>query len=554
MKLDTEAKMDDSQPLKKMGDINILIVDDEMSVRTVLTRYMEEAGYRSRAVDSAEAARKELLTTRFDLLLCDMKLPGESGLELISYVKNAYPETGRVMVAAMTTSEDTGKIMEVGVYGNIVKPFTRNTLLITVENSLQHLRLDLEKQAHKKALEAEIWGRTEKLKTIMDNLRIGVILIDQQMRLIEVNQQMLRWFPNADLSQKRTCYHTFLGPQQQGTCEDCPMVATLQKGETVEITRQIETVQGERDFRIVTSPIHDKMGKVVAGIGLYDDVTDKVILEQELRQSQKIEAIGQLAAGIAHEINTPIQYVGDNLTFLKDAFTDITKVLDACQNLYATIKAGSGIPEKIIEAVEEAMDTADLKYLTTEIPKTVGQGLEGVQRIEKIVRSMKEFSHPGTDEKANADINAILESTLTVCRNQWKYVAELETDLQADLPLVSCLSGEISQVFLNLIVNAAHAIGDATQNGAKCLGKITITSKEKEGGVRIRIGDTGDGIPEAIQDRIFDQFFTTKERGKGTGQGLAIARRVVEDNHAGSISFETEKGKGTTFIIELPLY
>jgi two-component system, NtrC family, sensor kinase len=536
-----------------MDDINILIVDDEEAVRTVLARYMTEAGYRPVAVDGAEAARKELRTGRFDLLLCDMNMPGESGLELIRYVKNAYPEMGRVMVAAMTSSEDTGKIMEVGVYGYIVKPFTRNTLLITVENSLQHLRLDLAMQAHKKALEAEVWGRTAKLKTIMDNLRIGVLLVDQELQLVELNQQMIRWFPDADPSQKRTCYHTFFGPQQQRPCEDCPMVATLQKGETVEITRQIETVQGERDFRIVTSPIHDTMGNVVAGIALYDDITDKIVLEQELRQAQKIEAIGQLAAGIAHEINTPIQYVGDNLVFLKDAFSDISQVLDAYHNLYTTVKAGTAVPEEIIKAVEEAVVTADLEYLTEEIPTTVDQGLEGVHRIEKIVRSMKEFSHPGTDEKTNADINAILESTLTICRNQWKYVAELETDLQADLPLVSCLSGEISQVFLNLIVNAAHAIGDATQNGLKGLGKITITTREKEGGVRIRIGDTGGGVPEAIQDRIFDQFFTTKERGKGTGQGLAIARRVIEDSHAGSISFETEPGKGTTFIIELPL-
>jgi signal transduction histidine kinase len=166
---------------------------------------------------------------------------------------------------------------------------------------------------------------------------------------------------------------------------------------------------------------------------------------------------------------------------------------------------------------------------------------------------MKEFSHPGSDEKTFINLNELLESTLTISRNQWKYVAQLETDLQPDLPLVACLPGEINQVFLNLIVNAAHAIGDQNKEGQGTLGKITIATRQVDKAVQVRISDTGGGVPEAIKERIFEPFFTTKARGKGTGQGLAISRRVVVDKHQGLLFLQTEPGKGTTFIIELPL-
>jgi two-component system, NtrC family, sensor kinase len=198
------------------------------------------------------------------------------------------------------------------------------------------------------------------------------------------------------------------------------------------------------------------------------------------------------------------------------------------------------------------VEAADIAYLWEEIPKTIDQSLEGVRRVEKIVRAMKDFSHPGSDEKTAVDINKILESTITVCRNEWKYVAEMETDFAPGLPLIPCFAGEVSQVFLNIIVNGAHAIGDVTEGGSKGKGKISIRTGTVENGVQIRISDTGGGIPTEIQERVFDHFFTTKALGKGTGQGLAIAHRVVIDKHQGSLFFETEKGRGTTFVIELP--
>ena len=386
----------------------------------------------------------------------------------------------------------------------------------------------------------------------MDNLTVGVILFSPDMMVLEMNRQVRQWFSGVVPDLQTTCYQLFPDLKKEQPCTDCPIVDSFRQGKAVDTVRQITTKEGKRDFHIVASPIHDKEGNIVSGVGLYVDITKRLILEQELRQSQKIEAIGQLAAGITHEINTPVQYVSLNLSFFKDAFADIAGVLEISRRLCATAGADNAVDGDSYRSLKEAMVTADIDYLLDEIPKTIGQSIEGIQRVEKIVGAMKEFSHPGTDEKIGVNINELLESTLTISRNQWKYVAELETDFQEGLPLVPCMPGEINQVFLNIIVNAAHAIEGSSKTGTE-LGKIRISTRGKEDTVQIRISDTGGGIPESIQERIFEAFFTTKARGKGTGQGLAIARRVVIDKHQGSLTFATEPGKGTTFIIDLPL-
>jgi signal transduction histidine kinase len=220
--------------------------------------------------------------------------------------------------------------------------------------------------------------------------------------------------------------------------------------------------------------------------------------------------------------------------------------------LRETIKQGAETGG-LIHEIEASIQEADLAYLEDEIPNAVQQTLNGVERVSTIVRSMKEFSHPGVDEKTPVDINKALESTITVARNEWKYVAEMETDLDPSLPLVPCLPGELNQVFLNVLINAAHAIGDVMGDGAKRKGTILVSTRVEDSSVEVRIRDTGCGIPEHIRSRVFDPFFTTKAVGKGTGQGLAIAYSVVVEKHGGSITFESEKGRGTTFVIRIPL-
>ena len=281
------------------------------------------------------------------------------------------------------------------------------------------------------------------------------------------------------------------------------------------------------------------------------DITERSAFEVQLRQAQKLESVGQLAAGIAHEINTPIQFIGDNLRFLKDAFHDLSNLLASYQGVLEAAK-GKALLDETVQEVSAAVEHADTFYLLEEIPKAIDQSMEGVTRVSQLVGAMKEFSHPGTKEKTPLDLNHAIQSTITVSRNEWKYTAELETDFDPSLPLISCQAGEFNQVILNLIVNAAHAIADVGAKGRSGKGTITVQTHNCQEWVEIRVRDTGSGIPEKVRSRIFEPFFTTKEIGKGTGQGLAIARSVVVDKHKGSIDFETAEGKGTTFIIRLP--
>ena len=300
------------------------------------------------------------------------------------------------------------------------------------------------------------------------------------------------------------------------------------------------------------NPVRLESGELIGFFILGADITDRKAMENMLVQTEKLKSIGQLAAGIAHEINTPTQYVGDNARFLQDAFEDIVEILSLYADLMAAVKSDAHTSE-LIDRLENSLEEADVDYLIEEIPPAIEQTLEGVERIGKIVRAMKEFSHPGQEEKTAIDINKAIESTITVARNEWKYVAEMVTDFDAALPAVPCLPGEFNQVILNLIINAAHAIGDVIDSQSTEKGVIRLTTRKKENFAEVIISDTGGGIPEAIRQRIFDPFFTTKEIGMGTGQGLSIAHSVIIEKHGGTLNLDSTVGEGTTFTICLPL-
>ncbi|MDR3673155.1 MAG: ATP-binding protein [Holophaga sp.] len=281
------------------------------------------------------------------------------------------------------------------------------------------------------------------------------------------------------------------------------------------------------------------------------NVTEQKQLETQLRQAQKLESIGQLAAGIAHEINTPTQYIGDNAVFLRQAFQDLWALVEPLQRMLAGIR-DDRCPPELVRAARAAMDQADLGFFADEIPTAIDESLEGIRRISRIVGAMKDFSHPGASSKTLTDLNRAVESTTLVCRSAWKYVAELELDLAPDLPPVPCFPDEINQVILNLVINAAQAIGEAQRTRPGGKGLIRISTRPVDGFAQIRVEDSGCGIPEANRLRIFDPFFTTKPVGQGTGQGLAIAYAVVTEQHGGSIAMDSEVGKGTSFTLRLP--
>jgi two-component system, NtrC family, sensor kinase len=356
------------------------------------------------------------------------------------------------------------------------------------------------------------------------------------------------------------------------TTEPCTGMAALQ-AEIEDLRQQLQ--RNEKIRRILTDKIESGLVESPGSFALFErsiileqrvatrtveladlnrrlltEMKERERVETELRHSQKLLAVGQLAAGIAHEINTPTQYVSDSVRFLRDSFNDQITLINEYQKVLQDLES-SPEHQVLLERVGEAEELADLAYLRGNVPAAFVLALEGLERIATIVRAMKDFAHPGQREQTAADINRAIQSTITIASNEYKYVADIECAL-GDIPPVTCYLGDLNQVFLNLIVNAAHAMTDQTAAAEK-KGTIRIRTRPEGDHVRIEIEDTGTGIPEAIRDRVFEPFFTTKEVGKGSGQGLAIARSIVVDKHRGTLTFETVEGRGTTFVIRLPV-
>lgn len=404
----------------------------------------------------------------------------------------------------------------------------------------------------RKKMENSLREAEQKYRGIFDNAVIGIFQSTPDGRFLSVNSALAFTFgydsPEEMIAGAADIYHQcYVNPKRReefeflmrtvGGVRNFDGEALCNDGSKVWIAMSVRAIR--------------QNGVVVRFEGMCEDITERNQLRGQLMQAQKLESVGQLAAGIAHEINTPTQYIGDNVRFMKDAFEEMKNLLAHYERLLISAKNNT-LTREAIQEIDEAVERTDAGYLLEEIPNAVDQTLEGVSRVSTIVSAMKEFSHPGTKEKIPVDLNHAIDGTITVARNEWKYVADLETNFDSALPLIDCLPGEFNQVILNLIVNAAHAIANAAREGGPDKGKITVQTRTLSDWAEIRIQDTGSGIPEEIRGRIFDPFFTTKEIGKGTGQGLAIARSVVVDKHGGTIHFETEMGKGTTFIIRLP--
>lgn len=331
--------------------------------------------------------------------------------------------------------------------------------------------------------------------------------------------------------------------------QDAIVIATGRALLSMEISRV--SAGKHRQYLASKVPMRDESGEMVGVLSIYADITDRKALEASLAQAQKLESIGQLAAGIAHEINTPVQYVSDNTRFLQAQFASLLQVVESyAKQLDAD--AGAKSWEERRQQIQRDLEQLDYEFARVEVPAAIEQSLDGLERVSTIVRAMKDFSHPGSAEKQLLDINKAVASTIVVCTHRWKYVADLKTELDPNLPMIPCLVAEFNQVILNMVVNAADAIAEKHgPSGGK--GLITVSTRAGSDYIEIRVADNGAGIPAAVQPRLFTPFFTTKGVGKGTGQGLAISRSIVVDKHAGEMVFESEPGVGTTFIVRLPV-
>lgn len=409
-----------------------------------------------------------------------------------------------------------------------------------------HFLLDLEQRRRRESLMRRALSHHQRL---LRSLRSIVISVDLKGRVTEWNLAAERVFglsawatrglPLAELpigwprERVQAALSKALASQEVCYLDDLPFRPTPEDAGVLGLTM---------------TPVHDDEDAHHGVLILGADVTSRRSLENQLQQAQRLESIGRLAAGIAHEINTPTQFVGDNIRFLRDSIQDLLSLLGTYDT---AIKRPVEDRDAALTEVEAAREESDLEFLEEEIPSSISQSLEGVERIASIVRAMKEFSHPSHESKAPSDLNQALQSTLVVARNEWKYVADVQLKLDPELPAVPCHLGELNQVFLNLVVNAAHAVHEANPGGDK--GNIEIRTRCEGSQVIIEVQDDGCGMDELTCARAFDPFFTTKPVGRGTGQGLALAHDVIVNKHQGLISVSSRPGEGSTFMVRLPM-
>jgi two-component system, NtrC family, sensor kinase len=560
--------------------ITVLHAEDDPLMRHSTATYLANLGFRVLEAENGLEAWNIFQHESPDIVITDLRMPVMDGIELLIKIKDASPDIPVIILSGVGTMVDVIEALRIGAWDYLTKPITEMTILLhAINKGLEHSQMLRDSQNHQQLLEQTVQERTQKLENellerkkverlvsrakqewerTMDAMPDMIALLDLNQQVIRVNRPMaaaLGLTPAEAVGKK--CYDLVHGAKCPSV--NCPHLKMLSDGRpnTTEIYE--ERLGGT--FEVSTMPRYDLDDKTLIGsIHILKDITARKEAEKEqkklhsqLLHAQKLESVGQLAAGIAHEINTPSQYVGTNIDFLDDAFRDVNKLVDHLQALLHAEAHGSVSPQ-LFQGARQALDDADWEYLSTEIPSAITQSRDGIRRVTSIVRAMKEFSHPGSKDKVAANLNAIIQTTVTVATNEWKYVAQVQTDLDPNLPLISCLANELGQVILNMLVNAAHAIGDKLgENPSGQKGLITITTRQDGDWVELRLTDTGSGIPEDIRQRVFDPFFTTKQIGKGTGQGLAIVHDVITGKHQGTITLESEVGVGTTFIIRLPL-
>jgi signal transduction histidine kinase/HPt (histidine-containing phosphotransfer) domain-containing protein len=526
------------------GGMLILLADDDAVTRKRMTRLLIEAGYEVDAVADGITALDKMTQRYYPILVTDWEMPGMDGIDLCKAVRNLQLD-GYVYTLLLTGRDAKDNViagLEAGADDYLVKPVHEPELIARLNAGRRIL-----------ALEHSLRASGDRNRLLIENTSAVPWELDRDScRIIYLAPQMQAVFAvAADRVPASASFPDLLHPDDRDAFRQfIKRAARTDAGGKDYIDSRIVTAGNAT--RYVRSFVAAQPNRVsmqcVCGISV--DVTQQKNLELERVQAQKLESVGRLAAGVAHEINTPVQFVSDNVDFVRTSMTEVAVVIQAYRDLKLAVQSAGDIATAA-QFAEDAEKAADLNYIMDNVPSALVSSLEGLGRIATIVRSMKEFAHPDQAQQSLADLNQAIRSTLVIANNEYKYVAELDAQF-ADLPPVPCYLGEINQVVLNLLVNASHAIADVVKDSGR-RGKITVRTRLDGNEVEISIGDTGTGIPEAARDKIFDPFFTTKVVGKGTGQGLAIAHSVIVNKHGGTLRFETECGKGTTFFIRLPI-
>lgn len=554
--------------------LRILHIEDNPDDRRLMKDLLVEVadhGLEITSTDTLKEAVSTCLAEQPDAVLLDLNLPDSKGIDTFRTFSSHCFDVPVVVLTMLDLEGVAIEAVRAGAQDYLVKNQLSGPLLVralryaverkAIQDSLREYREQLELLVRKrtselvernrllqeeigehKRTEITLREQQELLQSILDGMEAAVFFIDVESYTIvktnRVAEKMLDVGPDCLVGKK--CYEFICIHGKTKPENGCPALGKR----SLHVEFKLELPDG-RTLPVTKTVLPATINGRLHHVAILFDMTERKAMERQLAYAQKLESVGQLAAGIAHEINTPIQYVGSNITFFKNVFKSLQPTLQSCDAVFRTLppqerdKLNIALPENFEEYLEE-------------IPEAIKDALEGVERISSIVLAMKQFSHPDMEETTAVDLNECISNTITIARNEWKYVADVETHLQDDLPHIDAVPGDINQVLLNVLVNAAHAIRDKEGQGTN-KGTITIRTECAGDMAEVSIADTGCGIPETLRNKVFDPFFTTKEVGQGTGQGLAIAMSVV-NKHGGSIDYASKLGEGTTFHIRFPLH
>jgi signal transduction histidine kinase/FixJ family two-component response regulator len=551
----------------------ILVVDDDVHLAATLIRLLTHEGYEVvRAANGSEAL--ELLDGGpFDAALVDVVMPGIKGPELLPLAIAKQPSLQIIMMSGSGTIDVAVRTLRGGATDFIEKPVDRARLLRAVQRAVATSQLDSTTALYRSSQTIFDAQHFERLPEAIVNVALQVMAADTASLLLPGTDGRLYVANTSGRgAEVRNDTRITVGEGIAGRVAASGK-PTIINGSASEVS---DSSGAAPHTHVESSIVYPLMsGSRLVGIITFDRLTkaqpyiqrdieqasvlasqvllalENLRLSRQTAISEKLAAIGQLAAGIAHELNTPIQFVGDGLHFLGDSLGALLSLVAAYQRLAKECESRLGRTDAFaeVEALEAEIDVLDLRQ---EIPKALQQTGDGIARVTSIVRSIKTFGRPDSADKEPTDLIKLVEATLTVARGEYKYFADAETHF-GDMPLLPAHRGELGQVLLNLIVNASHAIADkAAAESSPLRGKITVRGWCTDTDVFLSIEDTGSGIPAEIQQKIFEPFFTTKRVGRGTGLGLSIARGIVVDKHGGELTVKSELGVGTCFSIRIP--